>query len=240
MTDQATDTHGAGHGAAGEHEHGPPGGVMRWIMTTNHKDIGTLYLCFSFLMAMLGGGFSLVFRTELFEPGLQFLDPGTFNQFMSMHGLIMIFGAIMPGFVGLANWMVPMQVGASDLALPRLNNMAFWLLPFAFILMLSTFFLPGGAPAGGWTMYPPLMLEFGAGVPFQIFAIHLMGISSVAGAINIVVTILNMRAPGMTLMKLPIFAWSWLITAYLLIVVLPVLAGAITMLLTDKYFGTTF
>jgi len=181
-----------------------------------------------------------VIRAELFQPGLQFVHPEFFNQMTTMHALVMIFGGVMPAFVGLANWMVPMMVGCSDLALPRINNWGFWILPFAFALLLSTLFLDGGAPAGGWTMYPPLVLQTGDAFPFLIFAVHLMGISSITGAINVVVTILNMRAPGMTLLKMPLFVWTWLITAYLLIAVMPVLAGAVTMLLTDKYFGTSF
>ncbi len=223
-----------------DHAHGPDKGIMRWIKTTNHKDLGTLYLFFSFTMFFIGGLMSLVIRAELFQPGLQFVDPELFNQFTTMHALVMIFGGVMPGFVGLANWMVPMMIGCSDLALPRVNNWGFWLLPFAFTMLLSTFFLPGGAPAGGWTIYPPLVLQTGNSFPLLIFAIHLMGISSITGAINVVVTILNMRAPGMTLLKMPLFVWTWLITAYLLIAVMPVLAGAVTMLLTDKYFGTSF
>src|SRR5574337_328198 len=145
----------------------------------------------------------------------------------------------MPAFVGLGNWMIPMMVGAPDMALPRRNNLSFWILPFAFILLLSTLFLPGGGPAGGWTMYPPLSLQSNS-LAYVVFAIHLMGISSIMGAINIIATILNMRAPGMDLLKMPVFVWSWLITAFLLIAVMPVLAGAVTMLLTDKYFGTSF
>jgi cytochrome c oxidase subunit 1 len=158
----------------------------------------------------------------------------------TMHALVMIFGAVMPAFTGLANWMIPLQVGAPDMALPRMNNWSFWLLPFGFAILLSTLFMPGGGPAGGWTMYPPLMLQTGMAFPFVIFAIHVLGISSIMGSINVVATILNMRAPGMTLMKMPIFVWTWLITAYLMIAVMPVLAGAVTMLLTDQYFGTSF
>jgi len=158
----------------------------------------------------------------------------------TLHGLIMIFGAIMPSFVGLANWMVPLQIGAPDMALPRLNNFSFWILPFAFLILIATLFVPGGAPAGGWTMYPPLMIQMGDSFPMTIFAIHLMGISSILGAINIIVTIMNLRAPGMSLLRMPLFVWSWLITAYLLIAVMPVLAGAVTMELTDHFFGTTF
>ncbi|HQU17070.1 MAG TPA: cbb3-type cytochrome c oxidase subunit I, partial [Gammaproteobacteria bacterium] len=222
------------------HEDHRPSGILRWVTTTNHKDIGTLYLVFSLIMLFVGGIMALMIRAELFEPGLQFMDPVFFNSLVTMHGLVMIFGAIMPGFVGLANWQIPMMVGAPDMALPRMNNWSFWLLPFAFALLLSTFFMKGGAPAGGWTMYPPLILQTGDAFPFLVFAVHLMGISSVMGAINIIATILNMRAPTMSLMKMPMFVWTWLITAFLLIAVMPVLAGAVTMLLTDKYFGTSF
>jgi cytochrome c oxidase subunit 1 len=228
------------HGHDDHAHHGPDKGIMRWIKTTNHKDLGTLYLFFSFTMFFIGGLMSLVIRAELWMPGLQFVEPEFFNQMTTMHALVMIFGGVMPAFVGLANWMVPMMIGCSDLALPRINNWGFWILPFAFTMLLSTLFMPGGAPASGWTMYPPLVLQTGSAFPFLIFAVHLMGISSITGAINIVVTILNMRAPGMTLLKMPMFAWTWLITAYLLIAVMPVLAGAVTMLLTDKYFATSF
>ncbi|MES2682372.1 MAG: cytochrome c oxidase subunit I [Pseudomonadota bacterium] len=223
-----------------DHHHGPDKGIMRWIKTTNHKDLGTLYLVFAFTMFFIGGLMSLVIRAELFQPGLQFVDPEFFNSMTTLHALVMIFGGVMPAFTGLANWMVPMMIGAGDLALPRVNNWGFWILPFAFTMLLSTLFMDGGAPAGGWTMYPPLVLQTGNAFPLLIFAIHLMGISSITGAINVVVTILNMRAPGMTLLKMPLFVWTWLITAYLLIATMPVLAGAVTMLLTDKYFGTSF
>ena len=222
------------------HEHEHPGGIARWLFTTNHKDIGTLYLLFSVSMLFIGGSFAMVVRAELFQPGLQFVNPHFFNQMATMHALVMIFGAVMPAFVGLANWMIPMMIGAPDMALPRLNNWSFWLLPFAFALLLSTLFMPGGAPAGGWTMYPPLVLQTGMAFPFLIFAVHLMGTSSVMGAINVITTIFNMRAPGMGYTKLPLFVWTWLITAFLLIAAMPVLAGAVTMLLTDKYFGTSF
>src|SRR6201996_3260051 len=222
-----------------DHHGGPATGIKRWIFATNHKDIGTMYLVFSLIMFFIGGAMAMLIRFELFKPGLQLLDPVTFNQLTTNHALIMIFGAVMPAFVGLANWMIPMQIGAPDMALPRMNNFSFWILPFAFTLLLSTLFVPGGGPAGGWTMYPPLMLQGGAGFPMTIFAIHMMRISSILGAINVVVTIMNLRAPGMTLLRMPLFVWTWLITAYLLIAVMPVLAGAVTMLLTDHFFGTT-
>src|SRR5690554_873310 len=221
--------------------HGPPSNFFqRWLFTTNHKDIGTLYLVFSLVMFFIGGAMALIIRAELFQPGLQLVDPYFFNQMTTLHALVMIFGAVMPAFTGLANWMIPIMIGAPDMALPRMNNWSFWLLPFAFAIFLSTLFMPGGSIAGGWTMYPPLVLQHGASFPFVIFSLHIMGISSIMGAINIIATILNMRAPGMSLMKMPMFVWTWLITAFLLIAVLPVLAGAITMLLTDQYFGTTF
>jgi cytochrome c oxidase subunit 1 len=212
----------------------------RWLFTTNHKDIGTLYLLWSLAMFIIGGAMAMIIRLELFMPGLQWVEPEFFNQMTTMHALVMIFGAVMPAFVGLANWMVPLQIGAPDMALPRMNNWSFWILPFAFGLLLLTLFLPGGAPASGWTLYPPLSLQTGPSFAVAIFAIHLMGISSIMGAINVIATILNMRAPGMTLLRMPIFCWSWLITAFLLIAVMPVLAGAVTMLLTDRFFDTSF
>ena len=177
-----------------EHDH-KPHGWRRWVYSTNHKDIGTMYLVFACIMFFIGGGAAMLIRLELFSPGLQFFDPQFFNSLTTMHALIMIFGAIMPAWTGLANWMIPMQLGAPDMALPRLNNFSFWLLPFAFTLLISSCFVPGGAPAGGWTMYPPLILQTGAAFPMLIFAVHLMGASSILGAINVIVTIMNMRAP---------------------------------------------
>ena len=234
--------HAATHDHHDEHHdehHEHQNFFQRWVMSTNHKDIGTLYLIFSLLMFFIGGSFAMVIRAELFQPGMQLVQPYFFNEMTTMHALVMIFGAVMPAFVGLGNWMIPMMVGAPDMALPRMNNLSFWILPFAFTLLLSTLFLPGGGPAGGWTMYPPLSLQ-SASLAYVVFAVHLMGISSIMGAINIIATILNMRAPGMDLLKMPVFVWSWLITAFLLIAVMPVLAGAVTMLLTDKYFSTHF
>lgn len=225
------------------HEHGHdhhPSGIMRWITTTNHKDIGTLYLWFSMIMFFFAGSLALGVRAELFQPGLQFLQPGTFNQLTTMHGLIMVFGAIMPAFVGFANWQVPLMIGAPDMALPRMNNWSFWLLPVAAILLIASFFVPGGAVAGGWTMYPPLFIQGGISGDMTILAVHILGISSIMGSINIITTIMNMRAPGMTMMKMPLFVWTWFITAYLLVAVMPVLAGAVTMLLTDRHFDTHF
>ncbi len=222
------------------HHEEHPSGIKRWLFTTNHKDIGTLYLVFALIMFLIGGVMALVIRAELFQPGLQFVEPQFFNSMTTLHALVMIFGGVMPAFTGLANWMIPMMIGAPDMAMPRMNNWSFWILPFAFAMLLSTLFMDGGAPAGGWTLYPPLVLQTGDAFPFAMFAIHLMGLSSIMGSINIIATILNMRAPGMTLMKMPLFVWTWLITAYLLIATMPVLAGAVTMLITDKFFGTSF
>ncbi len=227
----------------GHHEEHPRG-ITRWLFTTNHKDIGSLYLWFSFIMFFVGGLFALVIRAELFQPGLQVVDPNFFNMMTTLHGLVMVFGAIMPAFVGLANWQIPMMIGAPDMALPRMNNWSFWILPFAGIMLLAPMFMGGNfeagqGPAFGWTFYVPLSLQYDK-LAFFVFAVHLLGISSIMGSINIIATILNMRAPGMTLMKMPLFVWTWLITAFLLIAVMPVLAGAVTMMLTDKYFGTSF
>src|SRR5882757_5999890 len=199
----------------GHDDHGPMQGWRRWAYATNHKDIGTMYLIFSLVMFLTGGTMAMFIRLELLKPGIQFLDPQTFNSMTTMHALIMVFGAVMPAFTGLANWMIPLQVGAPDMALPRMNNFSFWLLPFAFSLLLLTLLVPGGAPAGGWTLYPPLVLQTGDAFPMAIFAVHLMGASSIMGAINVIVTIMNMRAPGMTLLRMPLFVWTWLITAYL-------------------------
>ncbi len=215
--------------------------VARWLLTTNHKEIGTLYLWLSFVLFFVAGAMAMLIRAELFQPGIQLLAPDFYNQMVTLHGLVMVFGAVMPAFVGLANWMIPIMIGAPDMALPRINNFSFWLLPFAFAMLLSSLFMEGGAPNFGWTFYAPLSTTFGPpSTDYFVFGVHLMGISSVLGAINIIVTILNLRAPGMTLMKMPLFVWTWLITAFLLIMAMPVLAAAVTMVLTDRHFGTSF
>lgn len=240
-TTETTETATAGQASAPAHDHGIPRGITRWLFTTNHKDIGTLYLFFALIMLFIGGIMALVIRTELFEPGKVLVSPEFFNQMTTMHGLIMIFGVIMPSMTGLANWLVPMMIGAPDMAFPRLNNWSFWVLVIGFCLLLSTVIVPGPAPDYGWTFYAPLSTTYGPpSTDFMIFSIHLMGISSILGALNIFVTILNMRAPGMTWMKTPIFVWSWLITAFLLLAVMPVLAGGVTMMLMDRHFHTAF
>jgi len=231
----------SGQHAHHDDHHGPAKGIARWLFTTNHKDIGTLYLFFSLIMLFVGGVMALLVRVELFEPGKVLMNPEYFNQMTTMHGLIMIFGVVMPALAGLANWMIPMMIGAADMALPRLNNWSFWLLPFAFTLLLSTLFMKGPAPDFGWTFYAPLSTTYGpASTDFFIFSIHMMGASSILAALNIVVTIFNMRAPGMTWMQLPVFVWGWLVTAFLLLAVMPVLAGCVTMMLMDRHFHTSF
>ncbi len=238
----STATHDPSHGHAHDdhaHDH-KPHGMMRWVGSTNHKDIGTMYLWFSFSMFMVGGLMALAIRAELFQPGLQILTPEKFNSMTTYHGLIMVFGAIMPAFVGFANWLIPMQIGAPDMAFPRMNNLSFWLLPPAALLLIAAQFVPGGGAGVGWTMYAPLTTQAGPAMDLTIFAVHILGMSSIMGSINIITTILNLRAPGMGLMKMPLFCWTWLITAYLLVASMPVLAGAVTMTLTDRHFGTNF
>ena len=229
------------HDTHDDHHHGPEKGLMRWVKTTNHKDIGTLYIWFAFTMLLIGGAMAMYIRAELFQPGLQFFDPQFFNQMTTLHGLIMVFGAIMPAFVGLANWQIPLMIGAKDMALPRMNNWSFWILPFAGMMLLSTLFMEGGGPAFGWTFYAPLSTTFAPdSTDFFIFSVHMLGFSSIMGAINVIATIMNMRAPDMKLMDMPLFVWTWFITAFLLIAAMPVLAGAVTMMLTDRNFGTSF
>ncbi|KYW97262.1 cytochrome c oxidase subunit I [Ehrlichia ruminantium] len=220
-----------------------PQGIKRWLFSTNHKDIGTLYIIFSIIGGIVGGFFSLILRLQLAHINVLDNNYQLYNVIVTGHALIMVFFMIMPALTGgFGNWFVPLLIGAPDMAFPRLNNVSFWLLVSSLILLCTSVFIGEGAGTG-WTLYPPLSYinsHPSAAVDVAIFAVHVAGASSVIGAINFIVTIFNMRAPGMTLLKMPLFVWTVLLTSFMLIVTIPVLGGAVTMLLTDRNFGTSF
>ncbi len=243
------------------HDHERPGFFTRWFMSTNHKDIGILYLITAGLVGLVSVAFTVYMRLELMEPGVQYMcaegarvlsqaaagectpDGHLWNVLITGHGVLMMFFVVIPAlFGGFGNFFMPLMIGAPDMAFPRLNNLSYWLYVAGTCLAFCSVFVDGGA-GPGWTFYPPISWQdapTSRAVDFAIFAVHVSGASSILGSINIITTFLNMRAPGMSLFKVPLFAWSIFVTAWLLLLSLPVLAGAITMLLTDRNFGTTF
>ena len=228
---------------AAEHTGKPRSVLMDWLSTTDHKQIGIVYLWYVLFMAVFGGGLAGLIRMQLSSHDATFFSPELYNQFLSMHATLMIFFVVIPAFVGFGNYFIPLLIGARDMAFPKLNAFSMWMLFPAGFMALASFFVQGGAMAAGWTAYPPLTSKqfMGtAGVDMWILSVHMLGISSIMGSINFIVTILNMRAPGMTLMKMPLFVWTTFVNAFMTLIATPVLAGALTMVLTDRHFGTGF
>jgi cytochrome c oxidase subunit I len=263
MTSVSDFTHAEAHAHDEHEEHGHPTGWRRFLYSTNHKDIGTLYLVFSICAGIIGMLLSIAIRAELMFPGGHVFpvlsaimngdgshDAGKnlYNVFFTSHAVIMIFFMVMPAMMGgFGNWFVPLMIGAPDMAFPRLNNLSFWLLVAAFCMAIISMFVDGSPGfkgfGGGWVLYPPFASLVGTPGPagdFFILSFHLAGMASIIGSINFIATIFNMRAPGMTMFRMPLFVWSVLVTAFLLLLALPVLAGALTMLLTDRNFHTSF
>jgi cytochrome c oxidase subunit 1 len=245
------------------HDHAPRSFFSRWFMSTNHKDIGILYLFTSGIVGLISVIFTVYMRLELMEPGVQYMclegmrfvadaaNPCTpnghfWNATVTAHGILMMFFVVIPAlFGGFGNYFMPLQIGAPDMAFPRMNNLSYWMYVAGTSLAVASVISPGGegglGTGVGWVLYPPLSTnEAGISMDLAIFAVHLSGASSILGAINMITTFLNMRAPGMTMHKVPLFGWSIFVTSWLILLSLPVLAGAITMLLTDRNFGTTF
>ena len=250
--------------AAQDHaHHDRPGFFTRWFMSTNHKDIGILYIVTASLVGFVSVAFTVYMRMELMNPGVQFMclegaslaaqsvenctpNGHLWNVLVTAHGILMMFFVVIPAlFGGFGNYFMPLHIGAPDMAFPRMNNLSYWMYVGGTTLAILSVISSGGngqtGSGVGWVLYPPLSVnEGGISMDFAIFAVHMSGASSILGAINMITTFLNMRAPGMTLFKVPLFAWSIFVTAWLILLALPVLAGAITMLLTDRNFGTTF
>ena len=218
----------------------PKGWLFSWLTTTDHKRIGILYLINSMAFLVIGGVFALLMRTELARPGTQIFHPNTYNQLFTLHGTLMIFLVIFPLLAGFGNYFVPLQIGALDMAFPRINALSFWLLPVGGLTILSGFLAKGGAAAAGWTGYVPLSTQGKAGQDLWIIGLLIVGTSSILGGINFIVTILRLRAPGMTMMRLPIFVWSILAQSLLVVLATPVLTSGLIMLFADRRLGTSF